>query len=184
MMLTARCTSLKNAEYHPRYYHPQVKQLEWHDTESYHSNSALFNTSITTYQPCRITYERKKCLMDVPEWKAVDYDDVTYFAFPCWSAVASFSGIFAGELARSRTNCQYVLAKRKMKTTLMRRNKKYLSECLRSKSSAKWKEPTFALESIQLSFVLCTPEYRSKLVMPIMSYIERLVGQRTFKDKW
>jgi hypothetical protein len=47
-------------------------------------------------------------------------------ARPILSAAASFVGIFAGELARSRTSCQYVEASRKINTTLMRRKRKYL----------------------------------------------------------
>lgn len=47
-------------------------------------------------------------------------------ARPACNAVASFSGTWAGEFASSRTNCQYVLASRKMKTTLIIRKRKYL----------------------------------------------------------
>jgi hypothetical protein len=49
-----------------------------------------------------------------------------YLALPACSDCANFSGILAGELARSRTSCQYVLARRKMKTTFINRNRKYL----------------------------------------------------------
>ena len=62
--------------------------------------------------------------------------DFKYLARPAESAVASFSGIFAGELAKSRTSCQYVLASRNMKTTLTRRNRKYLSKSLASSKVA------------------------------------------------
>lgn len=50
----------------------------------------------------------------------------THLARPCCSASASFSGILAGEFAKSLTSCQYVLAKRKMNTTLTSRKRKYL----------------------------------------------------------
>ena len=53
-------------------------------------------------------------------WRCTDRAD------PRCNASANFSGIFAGELARSRTSCQYVLASKNIKMTLMKRKRKYL----------------------------------------------------------
>jgi hypothetical protein len=75
-------------------------------------------------------------------------------ARPILSAAASFVGIFAGELARSRTSCQYVEASKKINTTLMRRKRKYLhcpiSLCY---STARKRMRTFSLVNIQSSSV-------------------------------
>lgn len=54
-----------------------------------------------------------------------------HLALPADKACASFSGILAGELAKSRTSCQYVLARRKMNTTFTSKKRKYLWKGLR-----------------------------------------------------
>lgn len=132
---TSRCAGDKGAAKHGRDDDAQVKKLQRHNAEALQNHITVQwsgpNVRKDTQTPPHL---RKKCL-----------------AVPCCSAVASFSGILAGELASSRTSCQYVLASKKMHTTLTSRNRKYLRQ--RSGASLDWARVTYfriSENSIQL----------------------------------
>lgn len=94
----------------PRDGYTKIEKLQRHDAQRWRQFVRLdWTEKMKGHIPWRMTYDRKR-----------------FRAWPACRAFAGFSGILAGKFASSYTSWRYVDARRKMKTTLTSKKRKYL----------------------------------------------------------